>query len=84
MGANAEPWRNDPECLHESWEWRCILQTSGKQSEKIEVLCCPEDVEYCCEDHERTHTVCGACSIAVCAECLSYLHHARSNENFSS
>ena len=65
-GSNAEPWRNDAECLFESWEWRRTLRlTWGRKTEDVEVLCNPEDIEYCCDAHERDKVVCKECRIAV-------------------
>ena len=60
-GANAEPWRNDAECLHSSWEWRRKFRMSGRTTTELELLCTPEDVEYCCEAHERDNVVCKDC-----------------------
>ena len=49
--------------------------------EEAKVPYAPTEAER--EEHEKTHTICAACSIALCTDCLSYLKKAQCQYNIA-
>ena len=73
-GASNNPWRQDPECLHQDWEWRQKYIFSRRTGDSMMMLCNPEDTEKCKECPEGE--LCQRCAIALCSTCRMRLEIA--------
>jgi hypothetical protein len=58
-----------------SWEWKRDVYL--KPDEHMLMLCCPEDVQPCGNDH-REGEICPQCRVPLCANCVNHLLQSES------
>ena len=70
-GPDGNPFKHAPDLAADCWDWRRIFELS-KGGTKVELLCCPEDVQHCGGQHDHHH-ICQNCRVPVCLECYEKL-----------
>ena len=77
--ADGNPFRNSELLREMEHEWVRSIQMGNDA--KVDVLCCPEDVEQChaCQ-RSRRNSLCGNCKVQLCHNCASCVVQDRAQE----